>query len=263
MPGRPEGRPGRFEGKVVVITGGGAGIGRTLGLRFAAEGATIVVGDRDPDAGDRVVKELKDAGADGLAVTMDIADDEAVEMMAERVVGELGGIDVLVNNAAIHLGHAQLPYTKEALPKWRHVLNVNIIGALACSLACHDAMQARGGGSILNVSSMAAYTGTGAYTVSKLGLNALTTSLAQTWAVDGIRVNGVAPILVDSEAAMARTREPGKEGMKDAMIGGQAIKRLGRMQDVANAGLFLCSDEASFITGQTILVDGGYMKKSW
>lgn len=251
----------RFEGKTVVVTGGGAGIGRTYGHRFAAEGAAIVVADTDTSVADRVVKELAAAGSRAIAVEMDVTDEETAEQMATRASEAFGGIDILVNNAGVHLQHAQLPYTQDALGQWRRVLDVNVIGALICSIACRPAMAARGGGSIVNHSSMAAYPGGGAYGVSKLALNALTVSLAAEFAPDGIRVNGIAPGFVDSEAAVEWMNDPARAGIESALVGGQLIKRLGRMDDLADMALFLCSEQASFVTGQTILVDGGFTKK--
>lgn len=255
----------RFEGKVVVITGGGAGIGRRFGHRFAAEGASIVLADVDPDAGERVRKELEAAGHAGLSCPIDVRDAEAAANMAAAAVEGFGGIDVLVNNAGIHLDHARLPYTLEALPRWRDVLNVNLLGALTCAAACHDAMAARGGGSVVNMSSMAAYSSGGAYGVSKLALNSLTVGLAGAYGDDGIRVNGIAPGLVDSEAAVEWWSDPARSGtnIQENLINGQMIKRQGRMDDLADTALFLCSDAASFITGQIILVDGGHTKKPW
>ena len=254
----------RFEGKVVVITGGAAGIGRTYARRFAAEGAAIVVADLDPAAAEKAVAQLESEGGRGLAHQMDVTDADAAAAMVERAVAELGGIDVLVNNAGVHLDHAQLPFTLEAVPEWRRVLDVNVVGALICSAACRPAMAARRGGAIVNMSSMAAYGGTGAYGVSKLALNSLTVSLAGDFAVDGIRVNGIAPGLVDSEAAVEWWNDPsraGMEGIDQLLIGQQMIKRQGTMEDLANLCLFLCSDEAGFVTAQTILVDGGWTKK--
>ena len=122
-------------------------------------------------------------------------------------------------------------------------------------------MASRGGGSILNQSSMAAYSVGAAYGVSKLALNALTVLLASEFAADGIRVNGIAPSLVDSEAAVEWMNDPVRQGVEQTIVGNQMIKRLGRMGDCANLVLFLCSEDASFITGQTVLVDGGFTRK--
>ena len=181
--------------------------------------------------------------------------------MVAATVATLGGIDILINNAGIHLEHAQLAFTTEALPAWRNVLDVNVLGALTCAVACRPAIAARGGGAIINMSSMAAYGNGSAYAVSKLALNSLTVGLAEEFASDGIRVNGIAPGLVDSESAMAWLNDPSRAEIGSMLINGQMIRRQGRMADLANACLFLCSEEAGFITGQTLLVDGGFTKK--
>ena len=253
----------RFQDKVVVVTGGGAGIGRVYARSFAAEGANLVIADIDAEAAKRVVGELEAGGGHGLATVTDVTEDEEVDAMARAAVDTFGGVDILINNAGIHLDHAQLPYTREALPRWRGVMDTNVIAAVSCAAACRDAMAARGGGAIINQSSMAAYSAGGAYGVSKLALNALTVSLAAELAPQGIRVNGIAPGLVDSEAAVAWMNDTTRKGIEETLVGGQLIKRLGRMEDLANVVLFLCSEEASFVTGQTILVDGGYTKKPY
>jgi len=256
----------RFEGKVAMITGGGAGIGRRYAHRFAGEGASIVIADLDLSAAERVVKELEADGHRGIAREMNVTDNDAADATVAAAVDELGGVDILVNNAGIHLDHAQLPFTKDALPAWREVMDVNVLGALGCAVACRPVMKERGGGAIINMSSMAAYGGGNAYGVSKLALNALTVGLAAQFAADNIRVNGIAPGLVDSEAAVAWWSDParaGMEGIDKMLINGQMIKRQGRMDDLANTCLFLCSDDASFITGQTIVVDGGHTKKPY
>ena len=218
--------------------------------------------DVDPAAADRVVGELAAQERPAIGVQMDVTDAGAVQAAVDTAVERFGGIDVLVNNAGVHLEHAQLPHTLEAVPAWRRVLEVNVLGVLTCSAACRPAMSGRDA-AIVNHSSMAAYMGGGAYSASKLALNSLTVSTAAEFAADGIRVNGIAPGLVDSEAAVEWMNDPVRAGVEQALVGGQLVKRLGRMEDLANMALFLCSDEASFVTGQTILVDGGYTKKPY
>ena len=251
----------RFVGKVVVITGGGAGIGRAYGHRFAAEGAAIVVADLDPVVGERMVKELEANGHDGLSFPMDVRDTDAAARMADAAAARFGGIDILVNNAGIHLDHAQLPFTLDAIPEWRDVFDVNVIGALVCTAACREAMAARGGGAIINQSSMAAYGAGGAYSVVEVGVE-----LAHR--LDGQRARprrhprerhrswpgrlGVGRRVVERPVACAG---PG------AAHRGPDDQAPGHMEDLADMALFLCSEQASFVTGQTILVDGGHTKK--
>ena len=216
----------RYPGKVVLITGCGAGIGRTYAHRFAAEGASVVVTDRDPAAAEKVAGELDALSAAAIAVPMDVTVPAEVEGAVAAATDRFGGIDVLVNNAGIHLQHAQLPFTLEALPRWREVLDVNVLGVLTCSAAARPAMAGRDA-AILNHSSMAAYMGGGAYGVSKLALNALTVSLAEAFATDGIRVNGIAPGLVDSESAVEWMNDPERHGIQEALVSGQMLKRPG------------------------------------
>jgi 3-oxoacyl-[acyl-carrier protein] reductase len=251
----------RFEGKTVVITGGGAGIGRAFANRFAHEGASIVVADFDASVGQRAAAEIESEHGPALFFQMDVRDVDRARRMAEGAVGRFGGIDILVNNAGIHLDHAQLPYTLDAVEDWRRVLDVNVIGALVCTAATRDAMAARGGGAVLNISSMAAYVGGSAYSVSKMALNSLTVGLAADLGASNIRVNGIAPGLVDSESAVAWWSSPGRQGIQESLIKDQMLKRAGTMEDIADMALFLCSEAASFVTGQTILVDGGHTKK--
>jgi NAD(P)-dependent dehydrogenase (short-subunit alcohol dehydrogenase family) len=190
---------------------------------------------------------------------MDVSNEDEAADMAAAAIATFGGIDILINNAGIHVHHARAPYTREGLAQWRRIMDVNVIGALNCTIACRDSMRERPGAAIVNQSSMAAYGGGGAYSVSKLALQSLTVALAGELGPEDIRVNAIAPGLVDSEAAIDSM---GEDGI-NMVVQGQVIKRLGRMDDLASTVLFLCSDEASFITGQTFVVDGGHTRKPY
>ena len=243
----------RFAGKCAVITGAGAGIGKVYAHALAKEGAAIVIADIDDAVGQQAAAEIEDVGGKAIAVTTDVAAEDQVARMVAQATDAFGGVDILVNNAGLHLMEYAAPCTQLGIEKWRRLLDVNMTGALICAAACHPGMKARGGGIIINQSAMAASRPTGAYAVSKLGLNALTMALAAEFAPDNIRVNGIAPGLVDSESAMATLPEE----VKKQVVGSQMIKRPGKMTDLASMLLFLCSDESSFITGQTMVVDGG------
>jgi NAD(P)-dependent dehydrogenase (short-subunit alcohol dehydrogenase family) len=242
----------RFEGKVAVVTGAAAGIGREYARAFAAEGAAVVCADLDGAGLKQTLARIESAAGRALAAELDITDEPAVQRMAERAVETLGGIDILINNAGLHLGDYN-ETTRLDVERWRRILDVNVVGQLLCAKHCRPSMAARGGGVIINQSSMSAFMGAGAYSVSKLALNGLTVSLARELAPDRIRVNGIAPGLMASEAALAGLDAATRQRVLD----GQLIGRLGRIDDAAAMVLFLCSAEASFITGQTFLVDGG------
>ncbi len=242
----------RFEGKVAIVTGAAAGIGREYARGLAAEGAAIVGADMDTAGLKQTGALVEAAGGGWRAAGVDITDEAAVERMAGDAAGALGGIDLLINNAGLHLGDYN-ETTGLDVESWRRILDVNVVGQLLCAKHCRASMRERGGGAIVNQSSMASFMGSGAYAVSKLALNGLTVSLAREFADDGIRVNGIAPGLLASDAAMAGLDEVTKQ----RVLGGQMIQRFGKIEDAVSLVLFLCSSEASFITGQTFLVDGG------
>jgi 3-oxoacyl-[acyl-carrier protein] reductase len=248
-------RTKRFAGKVVIVTGAGQGIGRAYAGAFATEGASVAVADIDGVAASQVAAELAELGAESLACSVDVADEESVKAMAEGCVARFGGIDILVNNAGLHMGQYNLCIDLP-LEDWRRLFDVNLLGAVLCARYCRPSMADRGGGVILNQSSSSAPLGVGAYSISKLALNGLTLSLAQELGADSIRVVGVAPGMVASPAVLARL----EDHHKSTVLDGQIIKRFADMDDLLGMVLFLCSDQASFITGQTMLVDGGYVR---
>jgi 3-oxoacyl-[acyl-carrier protein] reductase len=242
----------RFAEKSVLVTGAGNGIGLRYAEAFAAEGASVTIADIDAAAADAAAKRIEGS----QAVKVDVADEASVADMVAAAVGRFGGVDVLVNNAGLQMGRYNLT-SALSLEGWRRLFDVNVFGAMLCARYCRDAMVSRGGGVILNQSSNSSYLGAGAYSISKLALNGLTLSLAQEFAADSIRVVGIAPGMVASEAVLARL----EDAHKNAVLGGQLIKRWGEVDDLVAFVLLLCSTGASFLTGQTVVVDGGFVKR--
>lgn len=246
----------RYQGRTVLVTGAGAGIGRALCNAFAAEGAAIVAADLDGARAQETAELLRAGRHRAMALTMDVADEGSVRAAVAQALMLTGGIDVLLNNAGIAYGEI---YRLLDMPasKLLHLLQVNVLGMLYCARACRDSLRTRSG-VIVNMSSMASYMANGAYSLSKAAVNNLTLVLADELAGDGIRVNGIAPGLMDSPAAMGQVNPTFQKRIREA----QLVPRQGRMDDVANLALFLASAEAGFISGQTVLVDGGYLRHS-
>jgi 3-oxoacyl-[acyl-carrier protein] reductase len=242
----------RFEGQSVIVTGAGNGIGSAYAEAFASEGASVTIADIDTTAAEAAAKRIDGS----LAVGADVADEASVAAMVAAAVDRFGGVDVLVNNAGLHMGQYNLTSTLP-LADWRRLFDVNVFGCVLCARYCRDSMVKRGGGVIINQSSNSSYLGVGAYSISKLALNGLTLSLAQEFASDNIRVVGIAPGMVASEAVLGRLEDVHKQ----AVLGGQLIKRWGQLADLVGMVLLLCSGEASFVTGQTVTVDGGFVKR--
>ena len=236
----------------MIVTGAGNGIGFAYAQAFASEGASVTIVDIDAAAAEAATK-LVDGS---LAVGADVADEASVAAMVAAAVDRFGGVDVLVNNAGLHMGQYNLTSTLP-LPDWRRLFDVNVFGCVLCARYCRDSMIAHGGGVILNQSSNSSYLGVGAYSISKLALNGLTLSLAQEFAADNIRVVGIAPGMVASDALISRLEDVHKQ----AVLGGQLLKRWGQLEDLIGMVLLLCSNEASFVTGQTVTVDGGFVKR--
>ncbi|MFC6878872.1 MULTISPECIES: SDR family oxidoreductase [Actinomadura] len=244
---------GRFEGKVAVVTGAAGGIGEAYARALAAEGASVVVADVD-ERGRAVADEVE-----GLFVRTDVSDPASVQAMAEAAVDRFGGIDHLVNNAAI-FGTMKLDFLFTVdWDYYKRFMAVNMDGALLCARAVHAHMAARGGGSIVNQSSTAAWQYSGFYGLAKVGVNGLTQQLAHELGGMGIRVNAIAPGPIDTEAN--RTVVPG--GMSQKIVRDRmALKRMGTPEDLVGACLFLLSDDAAWVTGQIFNVDGGEVFRS-
>lgn len=243
----------RFANKVAIVTGGARGIGFAVARRLSDEGAAIAIADMDAQSAVDAAERISQSGGQAIPVVCDVADEQGMDA-AVREASALGGIDILVANAGLHLSGYAKPPTQLPADDWRRLLDVNVVGIVNGARSCRDAMRQRGGGAIVTISSMAAYKGENAYGISKLAVRGLTVALARELAGDGIRVCGVAPGLVDSEEAMARFPAERRENYVNVV---QLVRRLGNVEDIAGAVAWLASDEASFVTGETMLVSGG------
>ena len=244
---------GRLDGKVAVITGGASGIGRASALRFAAEGARVVVADLAADAGEALATEI-----DGLFVQADVTDPDGVAAMYARAVEHFGGLDVAFNNAGISPPDDDSILETE-LDAWRRVQEVNLTSVYLCCKAAIPLMLERGGGSIINTASFVAILGAAtsqiSYTASKGGVLAMSRELGVQFARQGVRVNALCPGPVNTpllKELFAKDPERAARRLVHVPMG-----RFGEPEEIAAAAAFLASDDASFITANTFLVDGG------
>lgn len=246
----------RFENQVAVITGGGGGLGRALAHRFAREGARVVVADIDVEAARQTVGEVSEAGGQAIATHTDITFKPDVRAMLEAALTAFGNVDILVNNAKISSDES-LHRLDEA--GWAMNVDVILKGAFLCTQAVLPGMMERGAGVIVNIGSVNAfgYYGNEAYSAAKAGLVSLTKSVAVRHGRDGVRCNMVAPGSMYSPV-WAR-REQRNPGVMERVTRWYPLGRVGTPEDVSNAVLFLTSDEASWITGAVLPVDGGLM----
>jgi NAD(P)-dependent dehydrogenase (short-subunit alcohol dehydrogenase family) len=251
----------RFTGKVAIVTGGGSGIGRATALLLASEGAAVTVADVRFDAAEQVGAEIAAAGGRARAQVVDVADPDAVAAMVADTVGAYGGVDVLHNNAAALDQNARdQDVVTMDLDTWCRVIDVNLTGALLGCRYAIPAMLERGGGAIVNTASAAAfYGGTSllAYSASKAALVSLTLNVATAYGDRGIRCNAVAPGVVVAREAQDALGGPMSDRLRRYTTS-HLIGRLGYPEEVAAAVAFLASDDASFITGETLRVDGGF-----
>jgi len=242
----------RLQDKVVIVTGAAQGIGEAYAKAIAGEGAAVVVADLNADGGERVAKEIEAAGGRAVFVRTDVSDHGSAGAAAAAAVESFGGIDGLVNNAAIY-GDMQFDLLISVdWDYYRRFMSVNMDGALVMTRAVYPHMHRRGGGSIVNQSSTAAYLYSGFYGLAKVGVNGLTQQLAHEVGGMGIRVNAIAPGPTDTEATRTQAGDAAKELVKDL-----ALKRMGQVDDMVGACVFLLSDEASWVTAQILAVDGG------
>jgi NAD(P)-dependent dehydrogenase (short-subunit alcohol dehydrogenase family) len=241
----------RLEGRVALVTGAGGGIGAATARRFAREGATVVVNDVDMELARPVVTELQKEGARALSIAADVTARTDVEAMVDHVVGEFGRLDVLVNNAGVNRDAMSHKMTEE---QWDQVLAVNLKGTFLCAQAVLAGMRERGWGRVINTSSVASLGNIGQanYAASKAGVIGLTRTLALEYAKYGITVNCVAPGPV-----MTRMLAGVPEAIREKIVAKVPVGRIARPEEIAAVHAFLASEDAAFITGQVLFVDGG------
>jgi NAD(P)-dependent dehydrogenase (short-subunit alcohol dehydrogenase family) len=247
--------PGRLDGKVAIVTGAAQGIGRTYALALAEAGAKVCVSDVSDVAG--TVREIEERGGVAIGMRANVTDQASLDDMVARTVAAFGRLDVLVNNAALFANLRMKKFSEIDNEEWDRVMMVNVRGTWQSIKAAAPAMAKSGGGSIINISSATVFKGSpllAHYVASKGAIVALTRSLARELGAQSIRVNAIAPGLVMSEQVQdhADWKESGA-----AIVGQRALKRESVPKDMVGAMLFLASEDSGFMTGQTMVVDGG------
>lgn len=253
---------GRLEGKVAVVTGGAMGIGRAVALAFAREGARIVIADINAEKGNAVIEEIQEIGGDAVFILADVGRSEDVQAAVETALRQFGRLDILVNNAGIAVSGSVVDISEE---DWHRVINVNLSGVWRGMKFAIPEMIKGGGGSIINLSSVQSFLGFpgwAGYAASKGGINALTQQAAVEYAPYGIRINAIAPGTIMTPMNERIFREAANpQELIERWNRMHALARFGQPEEVAALAVFLASDEASFITGEVIRVDGGMVVK--
>jgi NAD(P)-dependent dehydrogenase (short-subunit alcohol dehydrogenase family) len=252
---------GLLDGKVGIVTGGGAGIGRATALLFAREGAKVAIAERDRNAGVKVAAEIAKSGGEAIYIETDVSRPSDVQAMVDRTVAEYGGLHCVSNNAAVGSGYARMAELDEKT--WDQTMAVTLKGVWLCMRAEIPAMLRCGGGSIVNIGSVSGMKGEAflaGYSAAKGGVIALSKSAASEYAEQGIRVNVVCPGGIATDGMtdyLSRAPE-----VRERTVNAHAMKRLGTPGEIAEAVGWLCSDRSSFTTGHVMVVDGGTLVKS-
>jgi NAD(P)-dependent dehydrogenase (short-subunit alcohol dehydrogenase family) len=242
----------KLRSRTVLVTGGNSGIGKAIALRAAAEGGRIAICGRDPDKGAASLAELRATGAEAEFFRTDVAEEAEAKALVATVVARFGKLDVLVNNAGAGARRSGVQLSDTPGERWQKILGPNLAAAYYMGAYALPAIKAAGGGAIVNISSTATFHGNwGSYGVAKAGLEALTRSLAVEGAPHRIRANSVSPGWIKTDVTKNATASEDWE--KDASL----LGRMGEPDEIAKAVMFLASEDASFVTGATLIVDGG------
>lgn len=247
-----------FEGQIALITGAGSGIGRAIALAFAEQGAKVVVADRNSEGSSETLRLVRARGGEAFAVKVDVTQATEVEAMVAQSVAHYGGLNYAVNNAGIE-GSLMVPLAKYDEATWDSVIDVNLKGVFLC-MKYELAPIVQTKGAIVNMASVAGLSGSRfgvAYHASKHGVIGLTKAAAIEYAHKGVRVNAVAPGVI--QTPMAQRAAVNDAAMVEGLVRLHPLGRLGTAEDVANAAVWLCSKGASFVTGHTLAVDGGFL----
>jgi NAD(P)-dependent dehydrogenase (short-subunit alcohol dehydrogenase family) len=247
--------PMRLQGRVAAITGGALGIGRATARLFAEEGATVALGDVQLEAAEKVAQEIERAGGKAIAIGLDVGDAAQVQAFVDRVTGEFGRLDVMFANAGI--AHSA-PFLEHPEAQWHRVLRVNLTGVFLCGQAAARQMVRQGGGGrIIATASINGFRGVEnlvGYNAAKAGVIELTRTMAVELAQHRITVNAIAPAQIDTRLTRTLPEEARRRRVERIPMG-----RFGEPEEVAKVALFLASDDASYVTGHTLAVDGGYL----
>jgi NAD(P)-dependent dehydrogenase (short-subunit alcohol dehydrogenase family) len=245
-----------IDGTTAIVTGASSGIGRAAALRFAAEGASVVAADVDVEGGEETVAMIEEAGGEATFVETDVSDWAEVQAMVETAVDTYGGLDFAFNNAGIEGANHSL--SDQPMDNWDRVIDINLKGVFHAMKAEIPALLEHGGGSIVNTSSIAGKVGfpeISPYVATKHGVIGLTKTAALEYSGEGIRVNAICPGVIDTPMV---ERASGNNEAVEGAIAATPLGRLGEPAEIGDAAVWLCSDDASFVTGETMVIDGGF-----